>query len=166
MTDEIKIPHNDWQDDLISYHPITVKIRSLIASQLIFTEKASTLQDNATLISRCIGTVPKNQFEQDWKDLVTALLKPGQVLVGIGACIGPNDVNSAVKEALSDPDMDRDQIRTCSKIVVGIFGGADIPGKTVERIVNMVSRVSGQDIDSKVILFDEMQDIIAVLIMC
>ena len=166
MTEESKELNDGKQEGLIYYRPVTSKIRSLIASQEDSSEEDGPLQKNAELISRCLGTVPKNQFEQDWKELVTAILHPGQELIGIGACTGPNDVKDAVKEALSDPLMDKDLLRSSSKVVVGIIGGPGIDDKTVARISNLVSkRTSRQDIHIKVIIYDEMEEILSVLIM-
>ena len=164
MTIENKGLQNLWPVCKRSYHPITSKLISLIASQLLFTEDESPLQKNAELISGCMGTIPIKRFEQDWEDLVTCILLPGQVQIGIGACIGPNNVNTAVKEAMSDPDMDLNQIQQGGKVIIGIFGGSGIDDETVTRIETLVSNASCQDIDCKVIQYDEMQDIIAVLI--
>src|SRR5690242_10527108 len=115
MTIQAKELQNAWPVCKRFYRPITTKIRSLIEAQLLFTENDSPLQNNAQLISECIGTIPEKRFEEDWEGLATAILQPGQSLVGIGACIGPNDVSAAVKEALSNPDTYLHHIRMNSK---------------------------------------------------
>jgi len=84
MTTEVKGQYNGSHDGLISYHPVAAKICSLIASQSV---KDSPLQENAAMISGCIGSVPTSLFEQDWKNLVATLPMPG-TQAGIGACIG------------------------------------------------------------------------------
>lgn len=164
MKVENKELQNLWPVCKPSYRPITSKIIGLIASQLSFAENESPLQKNSELISGCMGTVPVKRFEQNWKDLVTSILLPGQVLIGIGACIGPNNVNTAVKEALSGSDMDLNQISQGGKVIIGIFTGSNIDDETVARIETLVLNASCQDIDCKVIQYDEMQDLIAVLI--
>jgi len=61
--------------------------------------------------------------------------------------------------------MDDKQLLMNRKTVVGIFSGSDIQGKTVKRIENLMSKASCQDIDCKVVLYDEMKAIITVLIL-
>jgi hypothetical protein len=147
------------------YRPITNIVGSLIASQLHFTGNDACLQDNAELISECIGTVPERQFEQDWEGLITGILLPEQKLFGIGACIGPYNVNFAVREALSAPDMYVNNIHPSDKLILGIFTGTDLELKTIKWIEYLVSKTIHQNIDCKVIRYDEMEEVIAVFIM-
>jgi len=166
MRDETKESHNE-EEDLATYRPVTVRISDLIASQLNDSESDCPLQANAELISRYIGTAPKDIFEQDWKEIVENILLPGSRLVGIGACIDQKNVDAAVKEALRDPsgEMGKKQDIVNNNVLVGIFGGTDIQVKAVKRIESLVSYASCQDVDCKLVQYDEMQNIIAVLIM-
>ena len=166
MTIEILEQHNNWQNDLITFKPITTKIKRLIASQVDSKENDGLLQENAELISRCIGTVPENRFEQDWERIASAMFLPGQVLLGIGACLGPDNVNAAVNEALRKSDLHKRQFLKHCEIFIGIFSGSDIHHKAVNRIVTQILKASYQlYVDCKVIKYDELQDIVAVLVM-
>ena len=165
MTIQCEELQNAWPVCKRFYRPIASKISSLIASQFLFTENDTPLQKNAVLISECIGTIPEKRFEEDWEGLVANILQPGLALVGIGACIGPNVVSAAVKEALSDPDMYLNHIRMNSKFIVGIISGSEVPIKTVKWIEHLLSMALFQNVDCKVIQYDEMQDIIAVLVL-
>jgi len=166
MTIEIIGQHNNWQNNLITFKPITTKIKRLIASQYNSKESDGLLQENAEMISLCIGTVPENRFEQDWERIASAMLLPGQVLIGIGACIGSNNIDAAVNEALKKTDVNKRQFLKHCKIFVGIFSGYDVHHKTTNRIVTQVLKASYQlYVDCKVIQYNELQDIITVLIM-
>jgi cell division GTPase FtsZ len=75
-------------------------------------------------------------------------------------------VNAAVKEALSDPLMDKELLHSSRRVIVGIIAGSSIDDITLARIKNLISkRAFRQDIHIKVIIYDEMQEIVSVLIM-
>lgn len=144
-------------------------VHSLIISGIVLDADLnlkSPLQENVELIVGCVKRMPDQLYFRDWLHVFGEVQLSGKTLAGIGACIGPNDVEFAVEEALNNPFMNKQQFRTCHHIDVCIYSGYELLYNTTKSISGLVSAASGHNrsIDVTVMLYHELLDKIVVVI--